>query len=168
MALRLCRGHRADAEDLLQESAFRAFLHVHELREPGAGRTWLFRILLRTHLNRARAADRRRETFEGDLDEAAFEEALAAWCGGAMALPAERDYLLRERVTAAVDALPAPMRDVLWLVDVEGFRQREAAEILDLPEGTIASRLYRAHRALRDALASVIGSSRGTDQKESS
>lgn len=81
MALRLCRGRSAEAEDLLQETALRAFRHFNELRELGAGRTWLFRILLRTHLNRTRAADRRRETFESDLNEAAFEQALAAWHG---------------------------------------------------------------------------------------
>lgn len=58
------------------------------------------------------------------------------------------------------------MRDVLWLVDVEGFRQREAAELLDVPEGTVASRLYRARRALRDALTALIQSPPGKDQKE--
>ncbi len=168
MALRLCRGRSTDAEDLLQETALRAFRHFNELRELGAGRTWLFRILLRTHLNRTRAADRRKETLESDLDEATFEQALAAWQGVETRVGIEGDYLLREQVTAAVDALPGPMRDVLWLVDVEGFRQREAAELLDVPEGTVASRLYRARRTLRDALAALIESSSGKDQKEPS
>lgn len=77
MALRLCRGRKVDAEDLLHESVLRAFRHFDELRELEAGRAWLFRILMRTHLNRTRAADRRRETFESDLDEGAFEQALA-------------------------------------------------------------------------------------------
>lgn len=167
MALRLCRGRSTEAEDLLQETALRAFRHFKELRELGAGRTWLFRILLRTHLNRTRAATRRRETFESDLDENAFEQALAAW-HGVEPRGGEGDYFLRERVAAAVDALPGPMRDVLWLVDVEGFRQREAAELLNVPDGTVASRLYRARRALRDALTASIESSPGKEQKEPS
>lgn len=168
MALRLCRGRSIEAEDLLQETALRAFRHFNELRELGAGRTWLFRILLRTHSNRMRAADRRRETLESDLDEAAFEQALAAWRGLETRPDIGSDYFLRERVAAAFDALPGSMCDVLWLVDVEGFRQREAAEVLDVPEGTVASRLYRARRALRDALATSIESSPGKDQKEPS
>lgn len=135
MALRLCRGRKADAEDLLHDSVLRAFRHFEELRELGAGRTWLFRILLRTHLNRTRAADRRRETFESDLDEGAFEQALAGWRGFDTKPDVGTDYFLRDRIAAALDELPGPMREVLWLVDVEGFRQHEAAEVLDVPEG---------------------------------
>jgi len=168
MALRLCRGRNADAEDLLQESVLRAFRHFDELRELGAGRAWLFRILIRTHVNRTRAADRRRETFESDLDEGAFEQALAGWRGFDTKPDAGVDYFLRERIAAALDGLPGPMREVVWLVDVEGFRQHEAAELLDVPEGTVASRLYRARRALRDALAKSTEGLPRKEQKEPS
>lgn len=167
MALRLCRGREADAEDLLQESVLRAFRHFGELREIRAGRAWLFRILIRTHSNRMRAVERRRETLEGDLDEGAFEQALASW----HALEAQDvaiDYLLRDRVTAAVDELPLTMQEVLWLVDVEGFQLREAAQVLEVPAGTVASRLYRARRAVRRALAPWIDLPAGKEQKEQS
>ncbi|MGH7580419.1 MAG: RNA polymerase sigma factor [Gemmatimonadales bacterium] len=60
-ALGLCGGHEADAEDLLQEAALRAFNAYGGLREPSAARSWLFTILGRTHLNRARRARRRAE-----------------------------------------------------------------------------------------------------------
>jgi len=165
MALRLCGGREADAEDLLQESVLRACQHFGELRQVAAGRAWLFRILTRTHLNRMRAAERRRETFEGDLDEGTFEQALAAW-HAFETHDVPLDVLLRDRVKAAVDELPLPMREVLWLVDVEGFRLREVEEVLDLPAGTVASRLYRARQALREALAPWIDVPSGKQGKE--
>jgi RNA polymerase sigma-70 factor (ECF subfamily) len=167
MALRLCRGRAADAEDLLQESVLRSLRHFDQLRERGAGRAWLFRILIRTHANRMRAVERLRETFEGDLDEGAFEQALASW-RTFEARDVAIDYLLRDRVIAAVDELPLQMREVLWLVDVEGFGLREVAQMLDVPGGTVASRLYRARQALRSAIAPWIDSPAGTSQKEQS
>lgn len=152
-ALRLCGGSRADAEDLLQEAALRAFRAFRELRDDHAARSWLFTILARTHLNRARTVARRRETFSGDLEEPAFESALESWQPSRTPEDLFEGRHLRERLTAALDALEPEMRAVVWLVDVEGFRQREAAAMLDIPEGTVASRLYRAHCKLRDELA---------------
>ena len=149
MAVRLSGGQEADAEDLLQETAVRAVQGFQELRDPRAARAWLFTILVRTFHNRVRAATRRAETFAADLSEAAFEAALAAW----QPLPTPEEVLdqhnLRARLTAALDTLDVPLRTVLWLVDVEGFRQREVATMLEIPEGTVASRLYRARWQLR-------------------
>jgi RNA polymerase sigma-70 factor (ECF subfamily) len=151
-ALRLCGGRRADAEDLLQDAMLRAFERFGELREPEAARVWLFTILTRTNLNRLRALRRRAETLASDLEEREFEDALASWRG--LDLPDERTDLLltRERLAAALDALDEDLRPVVWLTDVEGFRQREVGEMLGIPEGTVASRLFRARRHLRDAL----------------
>lgn len=151
-ALRLCRGNEADAEDLLQDSALRAFTNFEQLRDPGAARGWLFTILTRTHLNRVRAAGRRAEATGTDLDERAFEAALAEWMP--MRSPAEEveQWQLAEQLARALDQLPADLRSAVWLVDVEGFTQREAAGMQDVPEGTIASRLFRARRQLRGVL----------------
>lgn len=151
-ALRLTRGRTADAEDLLQDAVLRAFEAFGELREPGAARAWLFTTLVRTHLNRRRAATRRREDLACDLGDHEFEQALAAWPAGVM-----RDERGDGRpdpadVAEAIDALDEPLRSVVVLVDVEGFRQREAAAMLRLPEGTVASRLFRARRQLRETL----------------
>jgi RNA polymerase sigma-70 factor (ECF subfamily) len=151
-ALRLCGGRRADAEDLLQDSMLRAFGRFAELREPAAARAWLFRILVRTNLNRLRTRRRRAEMLSSDLTQQEFEDALAAWRSAEA--PDERTDLLltRERVADALEALDEELRSVVWLTDVEGFRQREVAEMLDIPEGTVASRLFRARRKLGDAL----------------
>ncbi len=151
-ALRFCAGRTADAEDLLQDAVYRAFQHFDDLRDSTAARAWLFTILTRTNLNRLRARMRRAETLATDLDEHAFEEALASWQPSDGPEQYADDALTRERVAAALDTLDDDLRAVVWLSDVEDFRQREVAEMLGIPEGTVASRLFRARRALRSAL----------------
>ncbi len=151
-ALRLCQGHEADAEDLLQDTALRAFNSYGQLREPSAARSWLFTILSRTHLNRVRSRRRRAETVSTDLDQPVFEAALADWAP----LPSPADTLetrqLGEQLTRAMDGLPPELRTAILLVDVEGFTQREVAGMVGVPEGTVASRLFRGRRQLRTAL----------------
>jgi RNA polymerase sigma-70 factor (ECF subfamily) len=122
------------------------------LREPSASRAWLFTILTRTHLNRVRAAGRRAESSGVDLDEREFEAALAEWVP--MRSPAEEaeNRQLGEQLASALDRLSAELRAAIWLVDVEGFTQREAAAMQDVPEGTIASRLFRGRRQVRAEL----------------
>jgi RNA polymerase sigma-70 factor (ECF subfamily) len=151
-ALRLTRGHTANAEDLLQDSMLRACEGYDELRDPGAARTWLYTILMRTHFNRQRSAKRHPEALASDLSDTEFEKALADWPGIHVAHGAANDSPSLEDVAAAIDALHESLRAVVVLVDVQGFRQREVATMLDLPEGTVASRLFRARRLLRDAL----------------
>jgi RNA polymerase sigma-70 factor (ECF subfamily) len=154
-ALRLCRGRAAEAEDLVQDAVLRALKSRHQLRSLEAGRAWLFQILTRTHLNRIRSRERRAETVATDLDEQGFEEALAAW--SPLADPEEE--LLRseqrEQLLEAMDRLDPDLRAALWLSDVEEFTQREVADMLAIPEGTVASRVFRARRALRGQFGPV-------------
>lgn len=153
-ALHLSGGRQADAEDLLQDAMLRALRGVHALKDPAASRAWLFTILSRTYLDRMRAAQRRAEVLSSELDEHIFEQALEDWDESVVvpdALLARRQ--LRDRLLSAVNHLTPSLRVVLWLVDVEGFRQREVAAMLDIAAGTVASRLYRARVAMRDALA---------------
>lgn len=151
-ALRLCQGHEADAEDLLQDTALRAFNSYSQLREPAAARAWLFTILSRTHLNRVRTWRRRAELVSTDLDEPSFEAALAEWTPLPSPLDNVETWHLGAQLTQALDGLPPELRGVILLVDVEGFTQREVAGMLGIPEGTVASRLFRARRQLRTAL----------------
>jgi RNA polymerase sigma-70 factor (ECF subfamily) len=151
-ALRLCQGHDADAEDLLQDTVLRAFNSYGQLREPSAARSWLFTILSRTHLNRVRTRRRRAEMVSTDLDEPAFEAALADWAPVPSPADNVETWQLGEQLTQALDGLPPELRGVVLLVDVEGFTQREVAGMIGVPEGTVASRLFRARRQLRTAL----------------
>jgi RNA polymerase sigma-70 factor (ECF subfamily) len=151
-ALRLAGGRPADAEDLLQDACLRALERFGSLRSPDAARSWLFTILVRTHLNRERSRRRRPETVEADLDETAFERALAGWQSPATPEDVLAREQLREQLRAALSRLDSGLRTVVCLVDVEGFSHREVAEMLEVPEGTVASRLFRARRELRDSL----------------
>lgn len=151
-ALRLAAGRNADAEDLLQDAMLRAFEHFHQLQDASAGRSWLFSILVRTNLNRVRTAARRNEWLNADLTEGAFETALSEWTP-----QAAPDELLQrressERVGRALDELHPDLRSAVLLTDVEGFSHRETARMLGIPEGTVASRLFRARMELRRTL----------------
>jgi RNA polymerase sigma-70 factor (ECF subfamily) len=151
-ALRLCHGHEADAEDLLQDATLRAFKSYGQLRDSTAARAWLFTILTRTHLNRVRSSRRRAETVSTDMDEPEFEAALAEW--SPLPSPAEEAETrqLGEQLTKALNGLPPELSTMILLVDVEGFTQREVADMHKIPEGTVASRLFRGRRQLRTAL----------------
>lgn len=152
MALRLAEGDEAEAEDVLQEAAIKAYRGFGDLEDPSAGRAWLFTILTRTHLNRVRSKGRRVDTPESALESGELEAALAAW--DPVRSPEEEfaGRQLRDRLLDALDALPEEQRMTVWLVDVEGFSHREAARMLDVAEGTVASRLYRARHELRGRL----------------
>jgi RNA polymerase sigma-70 factor (ECF subfamily) len=151
-ALRLCGGHAADAEDLVHDAVARAVEGYAELREHAAARSWLFTTLVRTHLNRGRARRRRRESLAVDLSDAAFEEALANWRPARSPLDDAARADVRDRVIAALHVLDEAYRTVVWLVDAEEWRLRDVATMLDVPEGTVASRLYRGRQTLRAAL----------------
>lgn len=151
-ALRLAAGREAEAGDLLQETALKAYRGFPDLGEEDRARSWLFTILTRTHLNRRRSRDRRPESPESELAPGELEAALADWQPVDTPEDDRARRRLRHRLEAALDDLPAGQRATIWLVDVEGFRHREAAEMLEVAEGTVASRLYRARRTLREAL----------------
>lgn len=144
VALRLCASAE-DAEDVVQETALRAFRCFHQLRSHGDFRPWLFAILRRTALNHRRGAARRPVIEDIDLEQLVAADAGAGWT-----LPSS---LRAEDLHQALEALPDIFQQVVWLVDVEGFTLAESATILDIPPGTAASRLSRAHGRLRERLA---------------
>ncbi len=142
VASRLCSS--ADAgEDLLQETYLQAWRSFHRFEAGTNCRAWLYKILLFTYSaqNRKRA----RQPFLVNLD-AAGETALR------VDAPTP-DTLTAEAVKAVFDRLPENFRTLVLLVDVEGLTYREAAEALDVPIGTVMSRLSRARATLRLELA---------------
>jgi RNA polymerase sigma-70 factor (ECF subfamily) len=99
-----------------------------------------------------RSTSRRAEGTTTDLDDLDFETALAEWTPLPSPPEEVERWELGEQLTKALDELAPELRTAVWLVDVEGFTQREAARMENVPEGTIASRLFRARRLLRTAL----------------
>lgn len=134
---------RALAEDLVQDALVKALSQAASLREPEKLKSWLFVILgncFRDHL-------RRRRPYE-DID-AIDEEILA---GGLRPDDAHEQAQVVRRVRAAIATLPLGQRQAVTLVDLEGFGYAEVAGILDIPVGTVMSRLSRGRQALRTLL----------------
>jgi RNA polymerase sigma-70 factor (ECF subfamily) len=148
-ALHLCAGQATDAEDLLHDTALRALRSRGQLRAREAGRTWLFRILATTHLNRIRTAKRRGEALATDMSDSDFENALSAWTPLAGPEEALIATLRRDALMDALARMTPELRAALWLSDAEGFTHKEVASMLSVPEGTVASRVFRARQALR-------------------
>jgi RNA polymerase sigma-70 factor (ECF subfamily) len=142
VATRLC-GSATAGEDLLQETYLQAWRSFHRF-EPGTNcRAWLYKILLFTYS--AQTRKRPRQPFLVDLD-AAGETALSADAP-------TPDALTAEAVRVAFHRLPDHFRTPVLLVDVEGLTYREAAEALNVPIGTVMSRLSRGRGLLRLELA---------------
>jgi len=151
-ALRLT--HRpADAEDLVQDTYLKAFRSARQFT-PGTNlRAWLFTILHNTARNRARDLARQQTDVDSDAAERAIEAASAT---AADAAGTPEALLLRETLTpelqSAVDALPPQFREAVWLRDVEEFSYAEIAAMLQVPVGTVMSRISRGRRLLFDRL----------------
>jgi RNA polymerase sigma-70 factor, ECF subfamily len=154
-ALRMTRNP-ADAEDLVQETYLKAYRAFGSFKEGTNLKAWLYRILTNTFINSYRARRRRPEQTELDDVEDLY---LYRRLGGLEAVSAGRsaeeevlEHFTESEVKEAVEALPEQFRMAVLLADVEGFSYKEIAEILDIPIGTVMSRLHRGRRALQKTL----------------
>jgi RNA polymerase sigma-70 factor (ECF subfamily) len=154
-ALRMTRNP-ADAEDLVQETYLKAYRGFGGFQEGTNLKAWLYRILTNTYINTYRAKKRRFD--ETDLDEVE-DLYLYRRLGGLEAAAAGRsaedelmDWFTDAEVKEAIEALPEQFRVAVLLADVEGFSYKEIAEIVDVPIGTVMSRLHRGRKALQKSL----------------
>jgi RNA polymerase sigma-70 factor, ECF subfamily len=150
-------GSREEAEDLVQDAYARAFRSWRSFR-PGTNlRAWLFRILTNLNIDRGRREQRAPDTQpieEGDyyLYNRLEEN------GGASDVDEVVERLSQDSIVQALSAVPHDFRDVIVLVDIGDFSYQDAAQILDIPVGTVMSRLHRGRRILKQALAeSAVG-----------
>ncbi len=154
-ALRLTRN-RQDAEDLLQETYLKAFAHYDGFTEGTNLKAWLFRILKNAFINgyRHTKAGPKEVDLGAGGDEALDAAGSKARSAGANATPEEGllAATLDRSVAEALAALPEDFRLVVELVDLQDFSYREVADILEVPLGTVMSRLYRGRRLLESAL----------------
>ena len=140
----------ADAADVVQEAMLRAFRYFDTYRE-GDAKSWILRIVRRTcysWLERNRPADVVPLDDDEVLDEGIASVPIAVG-NNTEALLQNRSDL--RRLDVLIDALPAPLREVIVLRELQEFGYREIAEITGVPIGTVMSRLYRARSALRQA-----------------
>jgi RNA polymerase sigma-70 factor, ECF subfamily len=154
-AVRLCRNG-ADAEDLVAEAVAKAWEALPSLKDRDAFRGWAFRILNNTFVSNCRAARAKVEHHSwnpGDESFSLFErlhQPILLWWGNP-----EMDFLnrlLREDLEQAIADLPGPFREAVVMVDIQGLAYREVADVLDVPVGTVRSRLARGRSLLQEAL----------------
>jgi RNA polymerase sigma-70 factor (ECF subfamily) len=147
-------GSREEAEDLVQDTYARAFRAWHQYT-PGTNlRAWLLRILTNLNIDRGRRQQHAPETQPLEEGDYFLYNKLESSLGNEN--PDEERVIERLSQNAVVDALaevPHSFRDVLVLVDIGEFSYAEAAQILDIPVGTVMSRLHRGRRVLKKNLA---------------
>jgi RNA polymerase sigma-70 factor (ECF subfamily) len=153
VARRLVRS-REEAEDLVQETYARAF-RAWKQYTPGTNlRAWLLRILTNLNLDRGRKQQRTPDL--QPLEEGDYYLAnRMAEAGGENVLEQDRvvERLSQDSIVDALAAIPHDFRDVVVLVDIGEFSYADAAQILDIPMGTVMSRLHRGRRQLKQRLA---------------
>jgi RNA polymerase sigma-70 factor (ECF subfamily) len=146
----LTRGDE-ESEDLVQETFVRAYRAVHRFRGESTFRTWLHRIavnVVRTHLTR-RGGRRGTRRFETNDEEDAVAQL-------ASADDLETAVVRRRMIDQALAQLPADLRLLVTLRDVQGLEYREIAAITRLPIGTVESRIFRSRRRLRPLLEPLL------------
>jgi RNA polymerase sigma-70 factor (ECF subfamily) len=146
---------REEAEDLVQETYSRAF-RSWQSYTPGTNlRAWLLRILTNLNIDRGRKIQRAPE--QTPLDEAGdyYLANKLVEQSGEQVLDQERvvERLSQDSIVTALSSLPHDFRDVVVLVDLGEFSYADAAQILDIPIGTVMSRLHRGRRQLKQRLA---------------
>lgn len=159
LAYRVALGvlrNSAEAEDVAQEAMLRAYRNFHRLRDRDRFRGWLVRTAWRLALDRIRSTGRRerreRTAVEG-WTEARVDSAVAT-----------REF--ERRLATALDELPEKFRLVIVLAAIEGYNTGEVAKLLDIPEGTVKSRMHAARKKLAETLRRASISPAGCDADE--
>lgn len=145
LAFRVAFGvlrQREDAEDVAQEAFAKAYRSFHQLRDRERFRAWLVRMTWRMALDRQRSS-RRRLAREDQVEPAIHQDVEGD----------VRDRLRAEHLWRAIDTLSEKLRVVIVLAGIQGYDIKEVAALLELPEGTVKSRLFDARRKLKDALS---------------
>ena len=141
-ALRMTKN-KDDAEDLAQETFMQAWFSIEKYTSGTNGRAWLYTILFNKFRHHRRKQYKKSTRFT-EADDFVFDNAIYS--------PEIPEYLTDEEIIKAMDELPEHYRSVILLIDVHDFLYKEVADILEIPIGTIMSRLHRARLGLRKAL----------------
>jgi RNA polymerase sigma-70 factor, ECF subfamily len=155
-AFKLTHDH-AEAEDLLQETAAKAFVGFRGFHEGTNLGGWLYRILLNSHISNYRRQQRGPALWltEQITDGQMLADARHSAGGMRSAEDQVLTSLADNDIQAAMQALPEKLRTAVYYADVEGLRCKEIAELTGVPLGTVMSRVHRGRRRLRSLLADV-------------
>ena len=154
-AMRMTRNP-ADAEDLVQETYLKAYRAYHTFQEGTNLKAWLYRILTNTYINKYRKDSRRPSEVDlGTVEDMYLYRRLGSEESAEAARTTEDrvlDGLVESEIKQAVEELPESFRMPVLLADLEGFSYKEIAQILDIPIGTVMSRLHRGRKAMQKRL----------------
>ena len=154
-ALRMTRN-RSDAEDLVQETYIKGWRSFHTFQDGTNLRAWLFRIMTNTYINKYNAQKRKGTEVElDDVEELFLYKRLGSIDQSQLSSSAE-DQMLElftdDEVKNALEELPEDFRIPVLLSDVDGFSYKEISEMLEIPIGTVMSRLHRGRKAMQKML----------------
>jgi len=145
-------GNADDAQDLVQETYYKAFRYFDKFQSGTNSKAWMFMILKNTFINDYRKS--KREPYKLDYEQIQnFYENVKA--DRAIENNLDKDFyndLFDDELTEAIDQLPTKMREVFLLCDLEGYSYEETAELVGCPIGTVRSRLHRARHMLQEIL----------------
>ena len=154
-AMRMTRN-RSDAEDLVQETFIKAWRSFATYQQGTNLRAWLFRIMTNTYINKYNAQQRKpAETELDDVEELFLYKRLGSVDQSQLSQSAEDQMLslfTDDEVKKALEELPDQFRIPVLMSDVEGFSYKEIAEILEIPLGTVMSRLHRGRKSMQKML----------------
>ncbi len=141
-----------DAADLVQETFLKAFRFIDKFEQGTNAKAWLFKILKNIYINQYRKAAKR--PLKVDYEEVvSFHEGEDSQTSSYYDLREDIfDQLMGDEVTAAINGLPDDFKTVILLCDIEGFTYEEISKIVEIPIGTVRSRLFRARNMLKEKL----------------
>lgn len=154
-SLRLTHGDQDAAEDLAQETFLRAHRFWHTYSRGTNAKSWLFTICRNTFLHQKELVRNQREKPASELADARVEALGATTAFAAQSSDPEEEFfsrLIDDQVVEAIDTLPDEFHEVLVLSDLGDLKYAEIAQVLDVPVGTVKSRLFRARKLLQDQL----------------
>jgi RNA polymerase sigma-70 factor (ECF subfamily) len=145
-------GNSDDAQDLVQETYYKAYRHFDKFQSGTNSKAWMFMILKNSFINDYRKS--KREPYKLDYEQIQnFYENVKS--DRAQENNLDKDFyndLLDDELTQAIDQLPTKMREVFLLCDLDGNSYEETAELVGCPVGTVRSRLHRARHMLQETL----------------
>jgi len=142
-----------DSNDLVQETYMKAYRFIDSYEQGTNAKAWLFKILKNGFINEYRKKAKQPHKVDYE-DIVAYQDLEDASPGGAVDLRQEIfQGMIGDEVTRAINSLPVDFRTVILLCDIEGFTYEEIAKIIDIPIGTVRSRLHRAREMMKVMLS---------------
>lgn len=141
-----------DANDLVQETYLKAYRFIDKYIEGTNAKAWLFKILKNAFINQYRKKSKQPTKVDFEEIISYHDEEDASYSGYLDLREEMFQHMMGDEVTTAINSLPVDFRVVILLCDIEGFTYEEISKILDIPIGTVRSRLHRARNMLKERL----------------